>query len=116
MTLFDLTGKSALVTSALRGIDAGRASPLPKPGPTPSECPPAWTKSGKVIFTASPLTFQGGINMPGYAASKVGVGQLTMAFANEWAARGIQVYAIAPGYITTDNSRTLRNYPDRRPS
>lgn len=70
-------------------------------------------KGGKVIFTASLLTFQGGINVPGYAASKGGVGQLTMAFANEWAAKGIQVNAIAPGYIATDNTEALRNDPDR---
>jgi 2-deoxy-D-gluconate 3-dehydrogenase len=71
---------------------------------------------GKVIFTASLLTFQGGINVPGYAASKGGVGQLTMAFANEWAAKGIQVNAIAPGYIATDNTEALRNDPDRSAS
>lgn len=68
---------------------------------------------GKVIFTASLLTFQGGINVPGYAASKGAVGQLTMALSNEWAAHGIQVNAIAPGYIATDNTEALRNDPDR---
>lgn len=73
-------------------------------------------KGGKVIFTASLLTFQGGITVPGYAASKGGVGQLTMAFANEWAAKGIQVNAIAPGYIATDNTQALRNDPDRSAS
>jgi 2-deoxy-D-gluconate 3-dehydrogenase len=73
-------------------------------------------KGGKVIFTASLLTFQGGINVPGYAASKGGVGQLTMAFANEWAGKGIQVNAIAPGYIATDNTEALRNDPDRSAS
>lgn len=73
-------------------------------------------KGGKVIFTASLLTFQGGITVPGYAASKGGVGQLTMAFANEWAAWGIQVNAIAPGYIATDNTQALRNDPDRSAS
>ncbi len=69
--------------------------------------------AGKVIFTASLLTFQGGINVPGYAASKGGIGQLTMAFANEWAGRGVNVNAIAPGYIATDNTEALRNDPDR---
>ncbi len=64
--------------------------------------------SGKVIFTASLLTFQGGINVPGYAASKGAVGQLTKAFANEWAGRGVNVNAIAPGYISTDNTVALR--------
>jgi 2-deoxy-D-gluconate 3-dehydrogenase len=63
---------------------------------------------GKVIFTASLLTFQGGINVPGYAASKGGIGQLTMALSNEWAACGVQVNAIAPGYIATDNTAALR--------
>lgn len=69
--------------------------------------------SGKVIFTASLLTFQGGINVPGYAASKGAVGQLTKAFANEWASKGVNVNAIAPGYISTDNTEALRADPDR---
>jgi 2-deoxy-D-gluconate 3-dehydrogenase len=69
--------------------------------------------SGKVIFTASLLTFQGGITVPGYAASKAGIGQLTMALANEWAGRGVNVNAIAPGYIVTDNTEALRNDRDR---
>lgn len=64
--------------------------------------------SGKVIFTASLLTFQGGITVPGYAASKGAVGQLTKAFANEWASKGVNVNAIAPGYISTDNTTALR--------
>lgn len=65
--------------------------------------------SGKIIFTASLLTFQGGINVPGYAASKGGIGQLTKALANEWASRGVNVNAIAPGYVATDNTQALRN-------
>lgn len=69
--------------------------------------------SGKIIFTASLLTFQGGITVPGYSASKGGIGQLTKAFANEWAAKGVNVNAIAPGYIDTDNTEALRNDPDR---
>ena len=69
--------------------------------------------SGKIIFTASLLTFQGGITVPGYAASKGGIGQLTMAFANEWAALGVNVNAIAPGYIDTDNTEALRSDPER---
>jgi 2-dehydro-3-deoxy-D-gluconate 5-dehydrogenase len=73
-------------------------------------------QGGKVIFTASLLTFQGGINVPGYAASKGGIGQLTMAFANEWAGLDIQVNAIAPGYIATDNTQALRADPDRSAS
>ncbi len=69
--------------------------------------------SGKVIFTASLLTFQGGITVPGYAASKGAVGQLTMALSNEWAGKGVQVNAIAPGYIATDNTAALQADPVR---
>lgn len=69
--------------------------------------------SGKVIFTASLLTFQGGITVPGYAASKGGIGQLTMALSNEWAGKGVQVNAIAPGYIATDNTQALQDNPER---
>ena len=65
--------------------------------------------SGKTIFTASLLTFQGGITVPGYAASKGGIGSLVKALANEWAGRGVNVNAIAPGYISTDNTEALRN-------
>ncbi|GAB3845238.1 2-dehydro-3-deoxy-D-gluconate 5-dehydrogenase KduD [Micromonospora andamanensis] len=68
---------------------------------------------GKIIFTASLLSFQGGITVPGYAASKSGVAGLTKALANEWAAHGVNVNAIAPGYIATDNTRALREDPDR---
>ncbi len=68
---------------------------------------------GKIIFTASLLTFQGGINVPGYAASKAGIGEITMALSNEWSAKGVNVNAIAPGYIATDNTRALRDDPDR---
>jgi 2-deoxy-D-gluconate 3-dehydrogenase len=68
---------------------------------------------GKVIFTASLLTFQGGITVPSYAASKGGLGQITKAFANEWAAQGVNVNAIAPGYIATDNTQALRDDPVR---
>jgi 2-deoxy-D-gluconate 3-dehydrogenase len=64
--------------------------------------------SGKIIFTASLLSFQGGINVPGYAASKGAIASLTKAFANEWAAKGINVNAIVPGYISTDNTTALR--------
>ncbi len=69
--------------------------------------------NGKIIFTASLLTYQGGITVPGYAASKGAIGQLTMAFANEWAGKGVQVNAIAPGYIATDNTKNLRSNPER---
>src|SRR4029079_17583110 len=70
--------------------------------------------AGKIIFTASLLTFQGGITVPGYAASKGGIGQLTKALANEWWSKGVQVNAIAPGYIATDNTEALRNDPVRQ--
>lgn len=69
--------------------------------------------SGKIIFTASLLTFQGGITVPGYAASKGGIGQLTKALSNEWAAMGVNVNAIAPGYVSTDNTEALREDPVR---
>jgi len=65
--------------------------------------------SGKIINIASMLTFQGGINVPGYTASKHAVAGLTKALANEWAGRGINVNAIAPGYMSTDNTEALRN-------
>jgi 2-dehydro-3-deoxy-D-gluconate 5-dehydrogenase len=70
--------------------------------------------SGKIIFTGSLLSFQGGITVPGYAASKGGIGTLTMAFANEWAAHGVNVNAIGPGYVATDNTVDLRNDEVRR--
>ena len=69
--------------------------------------------TGKIIFIASLLSFQGGILVPGYSASKGGVKQLTMAFANEWAPKGVNVNAIAPGYIATDNTKALREDPVR---
>ena len=68
---------------------------------------------GKIIFTASLLSFQGGINVPGYAAAKSGIAGLTRALANEWTAAGVTVNAIAPGYIATDNTQALRDDPDR---
>lgn len=68
---------------------------------------------GKIIFTASLLSFQGGITVPGYAASKGGIAQLTKALANEWAAHGVNVNAIAPGYIATDNTQALQDDPIR---
>lgn len=69
--------------------------------------------SGKIINIASVLTFQGGILVPAYAAAKGGVGQLTKAFANEWAAKGVNVNAIAPGYMETDNTEALRKNSER---
>lgn len=72
--------------------------------------------SGKIIFTASLLTFQGGITVPGYAASKGAIGQLTKALSNEWAGQGVNVNAIAPGYIATDNTQALQDDPVRSKS
>jgi 2-deoxy-D-gluconate 3-dehydrogenase len=72
--------------------------------------------SGKIIFTCSLLSFQGGINVPGYAASKGALSSLIKALSNEWAAKGINVNGIAPGYISTDNTEALRNDPVRSKS
>ena len=71
---------------------------------------------GKIIFMASLLTFQGGITVPGYALSKGGIGQLTKALANEWGSKGINVNAIAPGYIRTDNTEALQEDKARHQS
>ncbi len=68
---------------------------------------------GKIVFTCSLLSFQGGINVPGYAASKGAVASLLKAFANEWASKGITVNGVAPGYIATDNTQQLRDDPER---
>jgi 2-dehydro-3-deoxy-D-gluconate 5-dehydrogenase len=68
---------------------------------------------GKIVNIASLLSFQGGIRVPSYTASKHGVAGLTKLMANEWAARGINVNAIAPGYIETNNTEALRSDPDR---
>ena len=68
---------------------------------------------GKIVFVASLLTFQGGINIPGYTASKSAIGGLTKALANEWAGRGVNVNAVAPGYVRTDNTQALRDDPER---
>ena len=65
--------------------------------------------SGKIVFTCSMLSYQGGINVPGYTASKSAVAGLVKAFANEWAGKGLNVNGIAPGYITTDNTQALRD-------
>jgi 2-deoxy-D-gluconate 3-dehydrogenase len=65
--------------------------------------------SGKIVFVASLLSFQGGITVPGYTAAKSGIAGLTKALANEWAARGVNVNAVAPGYVRTDNTRALQD-------
>jgi 2-dehydro-3-deoxy-D-gluconate 5-dehydrogenase len=69
--------------------------------------------SGKIIFTASLLSYQGGITVPGYTAAKHAITGLTKALANEWAPHGVNVNAIAPGYITTDNTQALQDDPQR---
>jgi len=71
---------------------------------------------GKILFTCSLLSFQGGINVPGYTASKSAVAGLVKAFANEWASSGVNVNGIAPGYIATDNTTALRADPVRSKS
>ncbi|MWV43730.1 2-dehydro-3-deoxy-D-gluconate 5-dehydrogenase KduD [Paenibacillus sp. HJL G12] len=72
--------------------------------------------SGKIINICSMLSYQGGINVPGYTASKHGVAGLTKAFANEWAASGIQVNGIAPGYMITDNTAQIQADEKRKAS
>jgi len=69
--------------------------------------------AGRIVFTASLLSFQGGINVPGYAAAKSGVAGLVRALSNEWAARGVTVNGIAPGYIATDNTQALQDDEQR---
>ena len=71
---------------------------------------------GKIVFTCSLLSFQGGINVPGYAASKGAVASLLKAFANEWASKGININGIAPGYIATNNTEQLRADEERNKS
>lgn len=71
---------------------------------------------GKIIFTCSMLSYQGGINVPGYTASKSAIAGLVKAFANEWASKGVNVNGIAPGYIATDNTENLRKDPERSKS
>ena len=71
---------------------------------------------GKIIFTCSLLSFQGGINVPGYAASKGAIASLVKAFANEWASKGVNVNGIAPGYIATNNTKALRADSERSKS
>lgn len=72
--------------------------------------------TGKIIFTCSMLSYQGGINVPGYTASKSAVAGLVKALANEWASKGVQVNGIAPGYIATDNTKNLMADPVRSKS
>ncbi|HEY8717502.1 SDR family oxidoreductase [Pengzhenrongella sp.] len=69
--------------------------------------------AGKIVNTASLLSFQGGVNVPGYTASKSAVAGLTRAFANEWAVAGVNVNAVAPGYVATANTKDLRADAER---
>ncbi|MFT4094803.1 MAG: SDR family oxidoreductase [Niabella sp.] len=71
---------------------------------------------GKIIFTCSLLTFQGGITVPGYAASKAALASVIKGMSNEWASKGVNVNGIAPGYIATDNTQALRDDADRSAS
>ncbi|KAF2666756.1 NAD(P)-binding protein [Microthyrium microscopicum] len=73
-------------------------------------------RRGAIIMVASIMTFQGGIMVPAYAAAKGGIGTLTMALNNEWAGKGINVNAIAPGYVATELTEALQKDPDRAPS
>ena len=68
--------------------------------------------SGKIVFTASLMTFHGGMLIPSYTASKGGIGQLTKALSNEWAGKGVNVNALAPGYIATEINPELRANPE----
>jgi 2-deoxy-D-gluconate 3-dehydrogenase len=77
---------------------------------------PASGRRGSIINFSSLLSFQGGLNVPAYAASKGAVSQLTKALSNEWAGQGITVNAIAPGYVVTDMNIPLLNNPERLPS
>lgn len=81
-----------------------------------SRDPDQYGRRGSIINVASLLTFQGGINVPAYAASKGGVGQLTKALSNQWANQGITVNAIAPGYIATEMNTALINDEKRAAS
>jgi 2-deoxy-D-gluconate 3-dehydrogenase len=73
-------------------------------------------RQGKIIFVASMLTFQGGVNVVSYASAKSGIAGLTRALANEWAPHGVNVNAVAPGYIATDNTKPLQDDPERSTS
>jgi 2-deoxy-D-gluconate 3-dehydrogenase len=74
---------------------------------------PASGRRGSIINFGSLLSFQGGLNIPAYAASKGAVVQLTKALSNEWAGQGVTVNAIAPGYVVTDMNIPLLNNPER---
>ncbi|MEN8768288.1 MAG: SDR family oxidoreductase [Candidatus Arcticimaribacter sp.] len=124
--LFDLSNKVALVTGCKRGIGKAMAIALAKAGADIIGVSQSLESAGSEVekevlnlgrkFTASILSFQGGITVPGYAASKGAIAQMTKAFANEWASKGVNVNAIAPGYISTDNTKALQEDPMRSES
>jgi 2-deoxy-D-gluconate 3-dehydrogenase len=72
--------------------------------------------SGKIVFTCSMLSYQGGVTVPGYTASKSAIAGLVKALANEWAGKGVNINGIAPGYIATDNTQALREDASRNKS
>src|SRR3569833_1071834 len=116
---FGLRGKVGLVTGSSQGLGKAMARALAQAVADQNlngvftACRAAGKHmlargSGKIVNIASLLTFFGGITVPGYAASKGAVGQLTKALSKEWAGNGVQVNAIAPGYMATDNTAALR--------
>ena len=104
MNLFSLNGKNAVVTGANTGLGQGICVALAAAGAH---------VFGKIINIASMLSFQGGIRVPAYTSSKSAVMGMTKALANEWAKYGINVNAIAPGYMATNNTNQLRQDEDR---
>src|SRR6478609_4901231 len=102
--LFSLEGQVALVTGANTGLGQAIAIGLAQAGADIV----AEGRGGKIIQVASMLSFQGGVRVPSYTASKSGLAGLTKALANEWAAKGINVNAIAPGYFVSNNTEALR--------
>lgn len=111
---FDLYSLESITISPYRADDLSDVPPVAlRINDLPMMPTTEWARAS---FTASLLTFQGGITVPGYAASKGVIGQLTMALSNEWASKGVQVNAIAPGYIATDNTQVLKDNPERSAS
>jgi 2-deoxy-D-gluconate 3-dehydrogenase len=114
------TAPSSASATASAGAKADNGGPAAGPftaGSVPAPAPHAaaarGASIGKIVNIASLLSFQGGLTVPAYAAAKGGVAQVTKALSNEWAARGLNVNAIAPGYMATDNTAALRADPVR---
>ncbi|GAB1203100.1 hypothetical protein APSETT445_001726 [Aspergillus pseudonomiae] len=141
MDLFSLTGRTALVTGGTRGIGQQMAIAMAEAGADIilvqvlqvnlstiftlcrdigaymlTRTPDSSGHRGNIINIASLVSFQGGLTVPAYAAAKGGVAQLTKALSNEWAAKGINVNAIAPGYVATDMNTALLQDPERSAS